>query len=275
MSGFSLKEKHRIEKDFHDEWAEQIEIKDICVGESFEAESALENREAMNFFGDIRGKRILDLGCGAGEASVYFAMKGAQIYAVDLSEGMLQKVRLLADHHGVDVRTRFMPAEKLEFDDNFFDCVYGSSVLHHVDVHVALKEAARVLKPDGKAVFIEPLSYNPLINVYRWIAKDVRTPTEISFSFKHLKYFREHFKDVSLSFHWLTTLWIFLYMFFIERINPVKDRYWKRIVREHKRYAKMFNRLNRLDNKILSICPVLKYLCWTTVIKLSRKNLEF
>ncbi len=267
-----LDERHEVEREFHDDWARTIDISEVYVRESFEAESALENRAVMRFLGDVSGKRVLDLGCGAGEASVYLAMNGAEVFSVDLSEEMLKKTRDLARHHGVEVQTFSAPAEKLGFDDDFFDCIYGSSILHHADLHLTIKEAARVMKKDGKAVFIEPLSYNPVINVYRKIAEDVRTPTEVAFSFKDFQCVQNDFKEVSFDFCWLTSLSVFLYMFFVERISPTQDRYWKRVVREHARYAKMFNRLNRLDRRILKIFPFLKYMCWTTVIKLSGKK---
>lgn len=272
MCNKSLDRKYEIERQFHDDWARSIDVNDVYVKESFEAVSALENRAAMSHLGDAADKRILDLGCGAGEASVYFALKGADVYSVDISDEMLKKTRQLAQHHGVEIKTFQTPVETLEFEDNYFDFIYGSSILHHADLHLTIKEAVRVLKKDGKAAFIEPLSYNPIIGIYRKMAKDVRTPTETCFSLKDFQFVRDYFQEISFEFCWLTTLNVFLYMFFIERISPSRDRYWKRVVREHKRYEKMFNRLNRFDEKLLRTLPFLKYMCWTVVIKLSNKN---
>ena len=47
-------------------------------------------------------------------------------------------------------------AEKLDYESNFFDAIYGSSTLHHIDIPLAANEVHRVLKPGGKAVFREP-----------------------------------------------------------------------------------------------------------------------
>lgn len=264
--------KHDSERKFHDEWARGIDINDVYVTESFEAQTALENRAAMRFLGDVSHKKVLDLGCGAGEASVYLAGKGAEVFSVDLSQEMLAKTQELARRHGVGVKAAVMPAETLGFDSNFFDCIYGSSILHHADLRLALQEAARVLKEDGRAVFIEPLGYNPVINIYRHIARDVRTPMETSFKLKDFECARDYFEHVSFEFCWLTSLNIFLYMYLVERIDPVKDRYWKRVIREHKRYQKMFCRFNRFDRGILKALPFLKYMCWTVVIKLSGRK---
>jgi len=50
-----------------------------------------------------------------------------------------------------------MNAEELKFADDYFDIVCGGAILHHLDLNKALSEIARVLKPDGKAIFVEPL----------------------------------------------------------------------------------------------------------------------
>ncbi|MEW5895018.1 MAG: class I SAM-dependent methyltransferase [Candidatus Omnitrophota bacterium] len=274
MDSISLNERYDIERRFHNEWARTLNLNDILVRESFEAVTAPENRAVMRRFGDLKGKRVLDLGCGAGEASVYFALKGADVYAVDLSEEMLKRTSELAKNHGVHVQTFAGPSEQLVFDDGFFDCIYGSSILHHADLHLTIKETGRVLKDTGRAIFIEPLSYNPVINFYRKIAEDVRTPTETSFNFRDFAFLKTYFGKVDYEFFWLTTLNIFLFMYFIERVNPTKDRYWKRIIREHQRYERMYKTLDSIDEKLLKFFPLLKYLCWTTMIVLTEKKIE-
>ncbi len=275
MDDARLNDKYEIEKKFHDDWARNIHVDDIQVLESFEASTAVENRAVMRQFGDLKGKRILDLGCGAGEASVYFALKGGDVFSVDLSDEMLKKANELAAAHGVAIQTFAMPAEALRFDDNLFDYIYGSSILHHADLSQTIKEVTRVLKKNGKAVFIEPLSYNPVIAVYRKIAHDVRTPTETAFRLRDFKFAQQFFADVHFEFCWLTTLNIFLYMYFIEWINPVKDRYWKRVIRESSRYKKMFLFFDRCDRILLKMFPFLKYMCWTIVITLTEKRNGF
>jgi len=167
--------RQQSEEAFHDEWAKSMDLDEILVRESFEACSALENQYVMTQLGNLRGKKVLELGCGAGEGSVYFATKGAEAVATDISTGMVEVVHRVAQKYGVQVQAHRMTAEKIDYPDQSFDVVYGNGVLHHVDFHKAVAEAARVLKPGGKAVFIEPLSYNPVINVYRHIAKTVRT----------------------------------------------------------------------------------------------------
>ncbi len=59
------------------------------------------------------------------------------------------------------------PAEKLPWEDGSLDRVFTRSVLIHADLDAALAEIRRVLKPGGRAVFVEPLAANPFANLYR------------------------------------------------------------------------------------------------------------
>jgi SAM-dependent methyltransferase len=113
------------------------------------------------------GKTALELGCGTGLFLSRAAASGAAIHAVDLSVDLLDKAR---------EKTKGLPlvtlsrgnAEALPFRDSSFDAVYGSSILHHLDLDAALAELRRVLKPGGRLVFAEPNAINPhLLLIFR------------------------------------------------------------------------------------------------------------
>ncbi len=271
MNSPSLQERHKIEKEFHDNWAKEIGTDEILVKESFEAPTAIENRRILEIIGNLKDKKVLDLGCGAGEAAVYFAMMGADVSAVDISPCMLEKTRALSKKYNVTVHAFNQTSEELDFSPDTFDIIYGSSVLHHSDVKLAIAKIARVLKKDGIAIFIDPLEYNPIINIYRKIAKEVRTPTEKPLTLQDIGGMKKFFGSVKVEHFWLLSMLIFVYMFVIERINPGKDRYWKRVIRESRRYEKMFNFLNALDKKILKALPFLGRYSWNTIIILNNK----
>ena len=131
------------EEAFHDEWARSMNLDEIMVRQSFEASTALENRYALEQMGSLPGKKILELGCGAGEGSVYFALQGADVVATDISGGMVAVVGRLAGKYGVNVTARKMTAETIEFPDSSFDIVYGNGVLHHVDFEKAVTSPGR------------------------------------------------------------------------------------------------------------------------------------
>jgi len=119
--------------------------------------------------GELEGRRVVDLGCGPGDFSIFVARHGAQVEAVDVSPAALEITRQRAAANGVAalVQTRLMPAERLDFPDGAFDWVLGFGVLHHTDLAVLGPEIRRVLKPDGKALFREPLGANPALEFAR------------------------------------------------------------------------------------------------------------
>src|SRR4029077_10729391 len=81
---------HQREADFHDEWARSTDIRSISVREAFEAPTAMENRFLLGQMGSLAGKRLLDVGAGLGESSVYFALQGAHVTTTDISPEMVE-----------------------------------------------------------------------------------------------------------------------------------------------------------------------------------------
>lgn len=254
------------EEIFHDRWADSINIDDVIVDEYFEASTSPENRIIIKKIGDLKNKKILELGCGAGEASVYFAKKGADVTAADISKGMLEVVRKLANKYKVFLSTKQSYSDHIECADETFDIVYAGNLLHHVDIEGTLKEVSRVLKKGGLFVSWDPLAHNPMINIYRRMATDVRTRDEHPIEMKQLKLFAKYFSSIETEETWLFTLWIFIKFYLIDRIHPNEVRYWKKILVEHKKLEKTYYRLERLDKFILKILPYLKRYCWNIVI---------
>lgn len=267
-----LKTRHKIERIFHDNWAKSVDPKSLFYLEAFTSPTAIENKAAIKFLKPLKDKKILDLGCGLGDASIFFAKKGARVCSIDISSEMINVTKKLATLHkvGRHVNAKVMLAEKLDFPDSYFDYIYGNGVLHHVDINKSIKEVSRILKPNGRAFFIEPLPNNPAINLYRVIAKDVRTPTEKPLSPNDIKTISTYFPDHQLhGFHFFTLL-IFVYYFVVEHVNPNKERYWKKILLDGKRLKPVFNLLNSLDLVILKTFPFLKWYAWNLGISLQK-----
>lgn len=239
-----------IEKEevFHDNWADCIDLDCVPVDQSFEACTAPENKTILNWLGDVTNKEVLEIGCGAGEASIYFAKKGANVTASDISSQMLDVVKTLAQKENVCVKTAKCTSTEICAEDNSFDIVYAANILHHVELESTLIEVMRVLKPGGIFVSWDPLIHNPLINVYRKIASGVRTEDEHPLNIDDITVVEKYFSNVKWTTTWFFTLWIFMRFFLIERVNPNKERYWKKILYEHKRLASTYSFLEKADN---------------------------
>ena len=107
-----------------------------------------------------RPAAALDLGCGAGHVSFALAAHAAQVTACDLSAEMLTVVAAAAAERGLaNVATRQGVAEALPFADASFDFVASRFSAHHWrDLRAGLREAARVLRPGGIAVFADTVA---------------------------------------------------------------------------------------------------------------------
>jgi len=113
---------------------------------------ALEGPIVRAAIGDVRGLTALDLGCGTGRHSLWLAVAGATVTAVDFSEGMLTEAR---KKPGADA-VRWLAHDlhtPLRFPDGTFDLVVSGLVLEHLqDLDGFFAEARRVLKPEGRAM---------------------------------------------------------------------------------------------------------------------------
>jgi SAM-dependent methyltransferase len=137
---------------------------------------------ALAQLGDVRGRPVLDYGCGHGMAAVVLARRGAHVTAFDLSPEYLREAQDRARANGVHVDFLQADGERLPFADGTFAAIWGNAVLHHLNLSVAGAELRRVLQPGGVAVFSEPWGENPLLN---WARRSLpypgkeRTPDEV------------------------------------------------------------------------------------------------
>jgi len=104
--------------------------------------------EQLVDLGDLRGQRVLDVGCGTGRLAAALTEKaGSKVWGIDTSEEMVKVARATLPP-GIGVRRG--AGEQLPFRDAWFDRVTMSLVLHLLDRPRALAEARRVVSPDGR-----------------------------------------------------------------------------------------------------------------------------
>lgn len=101
---------------------------------------------------DLKGKAVLDAGCGTGWFSKGAADRGAKVTSMDLGENLLEQVAKKCDSKRVVGSILEMPFEKDQFD-----YVVSSEVIEHTpDPYQAFNEIYRVLKPGGTMVLSTP-----------------------------------------------------------------------------------------------------------------------
>lgn len=198
------------------------------------------------------GDRALEYGCGKGGLGLELAKEGVCVNAIDISAAGVELAREAAAAEGIADRVEFevMNAEELEFPGQHFDRVFGSGILHHLDLPRALTEVARVLKPSGKACFFEPLGHNALIRLYRKLTPKMRSEDEHPLLASDLKNLHRFFCKVEVRYFHLLSL----------AAIPLRNRAG---------FGPVLGFLNRMDQILFSLLPFLRKQAWIVVIDLA------
>ena len=112
----------------------------------------------LHLLGDLKGKRVLELGCGAAQCSIAFAKQGATALGVDFSAEQLAHARRLAEEEGVRVELHQADLADLAFvRAESVDLVFSAYALGFVDdLSRVFRQVHRVLKPSAPFVFSLP-----------------------------------------------------------------------------------------------------------------------
>ncbi len=114
---------------------------------------------ALFALGDVRGKKILDIGCGSGEYMLTLAKMGGHVSGQDLSSECVNKALTVLKENGFGADVKAGGATRLLFSDNYFDEVFSADFFEHITHEQKIKvisEAYRVLKPGGVFVIKTP-----------------------------------------------------------------------------------------------------------------------
>lgn len=119
--------------------------------------------EALRFAGAPPGARVLEVGCGMGRYTLILAERGMRVEGLDLSQVLLDRLRAFdGGRHDIPLHCADIARHPPELEGRF-DMVLGFFTLHHVhDLAECFEGAARVLRPGGRVVFLEPNAWNPL-----------------------------------------------------------------------------------------------------------------
>ncbi|WP_437324180.1 class I SAM-dependent methyltransferase [Sorangium sp. So ce381] len=216
----------------------------------------------VSLLGDLEGLQVLDLGCGPGQLTLHLAGRGAHVTAVDLSPAAVENTLANAARMGFGdrVRGRALPAHDIGSLGKRFDLVAGIFILHHLE---PFEEFARVLrsvvKPGGRALFVENSARNPLLMFARrnlvgkyGIPKhgdDEEHPLEP----REIDILRGQFSDVSVHFAELV---------FLRMINTY-------VFRNAPRFSRVTGAIARLDDYLYSRVPATRRLSYLQLLELT------
>ena len=108
----------------------------------------------LQILGDVAGRDVLELGCGAAQWSIALARAGARAVGLDLSDRQLEHARRLVAEAGVEVRLVHASAEAVPLADASFDMVFcDHGAMTFADPYRTVPEVARLLRPGGLFAF--------------------------------------------------------------------------------------------------------------------------
>jgi len=179
------------------------------------------------------------------------ARQGSIVTGIDISSVAIALARSKAQAEAIpNLDFLEMNAEELTIENDHFDLVCGSAILHHLDLAKAYSQLAKILRPGGSAIFIEPLGHNPIINLYRKRTPHLRTPDEHPLLMKDIDLAKSYFGHVRLRFFQLQT---FLAV-------PFRNFPFGRPLRRT---------LDAMDQALFRIFPPARKYAWQVVIELA------
>lgn len=202
---------------------------------------------------DLGRCQILEYGSGAGAySSQALAEAGYPSVGIDLSGASVEAARERATQRFplIPLDYRVMNAEALDFGDDEFDLICGNGILHHLDLERSYAEIARTLRPDGTAVFSEPLGHNPFINLYRRFTPSQRTEDEHPLRAPDVALAKRYFGGVEARYFHLLAI----------AATPLRNT---------RLFSPVLRGLDRLDRRLLAFAPLQRH-AWFVVLRLTQ-----
>ncbi len=249
----NISEKDRIEREFYDKEAEKYLLNFDEKLFLYDENEFFPQRHKFfySLLEDVKSKHILDCCCGCGFTSVKLAKRGALITGIDISPMMIKVAKKNAEFNNVSKSINFkaMSVQDMSFDDNTFDYVVSLVGLHHLNLEMAGKEIRRVLKPGGKAIFLEPRIPFRWIMVFRSLIPKIcdESPGGGSLSDKEVYGFSHNFSNHKIYYFQLLSK--LLKMPFLNRFPTI---------------------IYKLDSLLINKIPISRKFCWAFVLEFTK-----
>ncbi len=213
----------------------------------------------LDFLGAVPGERVLDLGCGEGKETAQFARRGLHVVALDLSYAQLMRARGRLNGHAQDGSVHFIQAdaEHLPLAPDSIRLVYGKAVLHHLDRSAAARELRRIMQPNGRGSFAEPLAHHPLLKIARGLTPQFRSRDETPLTLSDLDGFARRFDRNQIGFRFLVAPLAYVF-----RLLPCGESWFRRV----------HIVLQRFDGWLLGRFPGFKRWTWYGLVHVERDS---
>jgi SAM-dependent methyltransferase len=122
---------------------------------------------AYYLLGDVRGKTVVDLGCGKGENLIPLAERGARVTGIDISPDLIQLAKKRIDLAGAGARACVGSAYETGLEDGSVDVVFCIALIHHLEIPRVRDEMWRILKIGGFVVLSEPIRFSRIYDRVR------------------------------------------------------------------------------------------------------------
>lgn len=256
----------KAEADYHDQIARKVVVDEALVSRLRSATHpeewicSLSGRLKQHFaalMSPVKGKKVLIYGCGTDDAPSYFACRGAQVTALDISPvSVAVQTRILAELGAPSCEACVSDAQHTPFPDNSFDLIYGNAILHHLDTESAAREIFRLLKPGGTVIFREVQRGGGFLRLFRLLTPNVRTRDEHPLTEADYRIYRTIFRRLTVSTYLLSAIpFIGTHRLY----NTLAAKLRLRPLAEPKR---LYRKCDSLDRLLLRHFPSLQKRAW-------------
>ena len=170
---------------------------------------------------------------------------------VDISDQSISIAKRRNKELNLNIQYQVQNCEETNLTSNSFDIIYGSGILHHLDIRKSIKELNRLLKANGSLIFMEPLGTNPLINLYRKLTPGSRTIDEHPLVFKDIDFIKNTLGTISVRYYGFISLIFFMFY-------------------KNSKKSFIFKIFSNLDGWIFKI-KFFRFLAWSVLI-IAKKN---
>src|SRR6202158_4716294 len=121
---------------------------------------------AFHLLGDVRGKTVLDFGCGTGENIVPLVERGARVIGIDISPDLIAIAQRRITDANLEASLTAGDAYETGLPDESVDAIFSMALIHHLDIKLVRDEMWRILRKGGVIILKEPIRFS---KGYAWL----------------------------------------------------------------------------------------------------------